>query len=75
MDLTPTQQTGANVRAEMARKGVSQEELAARLGFSQSVVSKRLRGITPFDINELTLIAQHLGVPLASLLPAEAVAA
>lgn len=69
MALTPTAQTGRNVRAEMARAGVSQIDLAERVGLSQSGLSKRLRGVVPFDVNELDSIATALGVPVVSLLP------
>lgn len=69
MHTTPTAATGANVRAEMARQGVTQADLAARLHVSQTQVSARLRGRVPFDVNELVLIAATLGVPLAALLP------
>lgn len=69
MALTPTAQTGRNVRAEMARAGVSQIDLAERVGLSQSGLSKRLRGVVPFDVNELDSIATALGVPAVSLLP------
>ena len=65
---TPSGATGANVRAEMARQGVTQMVLARKIGISQAAVSARLRGTTPFDINELTAIAAVLGVPLATLL-------
>ena len=65
---TPSAATGANVRAEMARQGVTQMVLARKIGISQAAVSARLRGTTPFDINELTAIAAVLGVPLDVLL-------
>lgn len=68
MPPTPSASTGANVRAEMARKGYSQAELARMLGMSQTGISKRLRGETPFDVNELARISAVLGVPLGTLL-------
>lgn len=64
----PSEILGRNVRAEMVRKGVSQEALANRLQKSQAAVSKRLRGETPMSINEAVTVARHLGVPLAVLL-------
>lgn len=67
MTSTPTATAGANVRGEMARRGVSQSRLAESIGLSQAAVSKRLRGETPFDINELTAVAAALDVPLARL--------
>jgi predicted transcriptional regulator len=75
MSTSPTEVTGANVRAEMARRKVSQVAVAAHLGCSQAAVSKRLSGDVAFDINELHLIAAFLDVPLAALLPSEVGAA
>lgn len=69
MAITPTAQTGRNVRAEMARAGITQADLAAALRVSQAAVSARLLGKTPFDINELSTIAATLGVQLDVLLP------
>lgn len=74
MPTTPSAETGENVRAEMARRRVTQMALARQIGLSQSAVSARLKGKTPFDINELCLIASVLDVPLAALLPTEAAA-
>lgn len=67
MTTTPSAVIGANVRAEMARRGISQTALASRLKVSQSAVSKRLRGETPFDVNELAKVARALGVSMDSL--------
>lgn len=67
---TPTALVGANVRAEMARRGIVQAQLAAQLGMAQQSLSARLAGRIPFDINELTLVAGVLDVPLGTLLPA-----
>ena len=69
MHTSPTGITGANVRAEMARQGITQTVLAEKLGLSQTQVSARLRGRVPFDINEITAVADMLGVPLSVLLP------
>ena len=69
MATTPSAATGANVRAEMARRQITQMELARQLGLSQAAISARIKGRTPFDINELTAIARVLDVPLDALLP------
>lgn len=66
--ITPSGAAGANVRAEMARKVMTQTALARHLGFSQVALSARLRGVTPFDVNELARCAEVLGVPLDRLL-------
>lgn len=68
MTDTPAQRIGANVRAEMARRGISQVAIASKLGLPQTSVSKRLRGEVAFNVDELTAVADHLGVPLAALL-------
>lgn len=68
---TPTQAVGANVRAEVARRGLTQAALADVIGVSQSQLSKRLRGVIPFDVNELAAIAKALDVPIADLLPSK----
>lgn len=75
MSTTPAELTGANVRAEMARRKVSQVTVAAHLGLSQTVVSARLNGRVAFDINELTAIAELLDVALDAFLPTNAGAA
>jgi transcriptional regulator with XRE-family HTH domain len=46
----------------MGRHNVTQMQLCAVLGVSQTGVSKRLRGLTPFDANEIWLLAQHFDV-------------
>lgn len=61
---------GANVRAEMARRGISQAALADHLGLTQASISKRLTGRVAFDVNELTRTAEFLDVHITAFLPA-----
>lgn len=61
-------QIARNVRAEMARRGVSQTALAEQLGWSQRAVSRRVTGETRIHADELTLVADALGVDVAVLL-------
>lgn len=68
MHVTPSATVGANVRAEMARKGVTQQQLGAHLGLAQASISARLRGRTAFNVNELHAVAMFLNVPVAALL-------
>jgi transcriptional regulator with XRE-family HTH domain len=68
MSQTPATRTGSNVRAEMARAGISQTALAEKLGVSQAAVSKRLRGEVAFNVDELAKVADALKVPVAVLL-------
>ena len=68
-----TSTVSRNVRAMMAANGVSQMEMARAMGLSQTAVSKRLRGLTPWDTNDLEIVARVLRVRpealLTSLLP------
>lgn len=74
--MTPTlaAQVGANVRAEMARRRISQRALGEHLSLCQSSVSMRLRGSRPFDVQELESVALFLGVPVSALLADEVAA-
>lgn len=79
MSDTPTAVAGRNIRAEMSRRGLSQTAIATRLGLSQAAVSARLRGITPFDLNEVVKLADLFGMTVDQLLvdvpaPADAAA-
>lgn len=62
--------TAANVRAEMARRRVTQTQLAEATGISQSALGRRLTGSQPFDVAQLEAIAGALAVPLADLVAA-----
>lgn len=55
----------------MAKKRVTQEQLAAHMGVSQAAIARRLSGRVPFDVDELSRIAEYFAVPVASLYPAE----
>ena len=57
----------ANVRAELARKGITQTDLALRLKKSQPFVSRRLSGSVPFNVADLDSIATVLDISIASL--------
>ncbi len=59
---------GSNVRALMAARGVSQIQMASILGVTQSAVSKRLRGVTPFDTRDLQAISEAFGIHAMNLL-------
>lgn len=65
---TTAQRIGSNVRAEMARAGVTQVQLAGLIGMSQSMLSARLAGKTAFDVDELARAAGVLGIDAATLM-------
>jgi transcriptional regulator with XRE-family HTH domain len=58
----------AILNAARKRMGVSQVELAARLGNTQSFVSKCERGERRIDIVELVEFSEALGVPPLELI-------
>lgn len=62
------ERVAANVRAELARKGVTQSDLAAKLNKSQPFISRRLSGRVAFDVADLAGIAAVLNVSISSLL-------
>jgi transcriptional regulator with XRE-family HTH domain len=65
-----TQIVASGVRAEMARRGLSQQQLADKAGISQQTLSRRIRidSPTPFDTDELERVAAALDVPVEQLL-------
>ena len=72
MTQTFTEIVAANVRVELARRRLGQVQVAYALGLSQAAVSRRLKGSVPLDVNELSVIADLLGLTPADLLPAAA---
>lgn len=64
----------AEVRAEMARQRLSQQSLAVHLGWPQPRLSRRLtsgKTSVPFTVDELSAVADALGVPVTTLIPAQ----
>lgn len=62
---------GREIKAWLVRRGLNQSDLADELGLVQSGVSNRLRGRTPFTLDQLIRIAGLLEISLAELLPHE----
>lgn len=63
-----SQTVGATVRAELARRRITQRQLATVLGIAQTQVSRRLAGEVAFNVDELAVVAEFLGLPVAALL-------
>lgn len=59
----------ANVRAEMARRGISTLELSQLTGIARSTLARRLTGRYDLTVGELLTIADAVGVPLSTLIP------
>lgn len=64
-----------NVRAEVARKRLRQAQMATALGMTQQALSRRMTGDVEFSASEVQAIANLLGVPVADLMTAPAIAA
>lgn len=62
------ERTGALIRRLRMEKGLTQRELAGRMGVSDKAVSKWERGMGCPDVSLLTAVSQVLGVGLDSML-------
>jgi transcriptional regulator with XRE-family HTH domain len=69
-----TQRVAANVRAELAVRRISGTALAGALGITRSTMARRLRGDTPWPVDDLERIAEFLNVTVDSLLSERAAA-
>ena len=58
----------AELRGELARRSVTQDAVAERLGVTRAAVSRKLRGLRPLTIAELREILDMLGIERGSLL-------
>lgn len=58
----------AAVRAELARAEVKTAELAELLGVSTNQAGRRRRGLIPYTVDELYVIARHLDLPVSLFL-------
>jgi transcriptional regulator with XRE-family HTH domain len=66
---TINQHVAQEIRAEMARRRISQIVLAKRLGAGQRAISRRLIGEVELTVGDVDQIAQILGIPFEQLLP------
>lgn len=57
-----------NVRAELARAGITGKSLAKTMGMSQAAVSARVRGTTPWTLDEIEALTRVLRVRASVLL-------
>lgn len=69
MRQNTTPDVAAEVRVLLARLGHDGSWLAAQLKVSEMWVSRRLRGVTRFTVDDLARIAEVLGVTVADLIP------
>lgn len=59
-----TETAAANVRAELARKGLSQTQASVKLGISKQAMSSKLNSKTAFTLAELGKLSQWLEVDI-----------
>lgn len=59
----------AEVRAALARDGRSGAQLAAATGIPRSSLSKKMRAVVAFTVEEVLAIASALGVDPGSFFP------
>lgn len=62
---------GANVRAEMARRKLSQTALAERLNVTQQKLSRCISGQQAFRVDELHEVAEALDISVSELIGEE----
>lgn len=59
--------TAREIRAELGRQRISQNELARRLRVTQNYLWRRMAGQTPFSLDDVDAIAAELGVSPSDL--------
>lgn len=58
----------ASVRAHLGARNINDSELARMIGVTQSAMSRRTNERVPFDVDELGLIADALGISVVDLI-------
>ncbi len=66
--LTANEQLRRNVKELMRWRKLTQATLAAKIDVSQPWLSKRLTGVTPFQIEDVDSIANAFGLTASQLL-------
>lgn len=67
--VTDRERIAAEVRAELARQNKTQRQVAELVGMTQQALQVRLAGTRSFRAEEITLLAEKLGVPVDRFLP------
>lgn len=62
------ERTAEEIRVILARRRMSAAELARRTGIKQSTMARRMVGETAFDLDDLEVIANALGVKVSDLI-------
>lgn len=64
-----SEQVAGEVRAAIGRANLTQSAVSAKTGISGATLSRKLSGKVAFDVEELNLIAQALGLVTYELMP------
>lgn len=68
MSTSLAEHVRGQIKAELARRDLTNTQLAARLGVSDMWVSRRLAGTVPIAVAELEQIADAIGIPVGVFL-------
>jgi transcriptional regulator with XRE-family HTH domain len=68
-DASPRSLVIMEVRAQMGRAGINMTRLGQISGTNQQYWSRRLTGLTPFDVDDLAALAYILQVPMSAFMP------
>jgi transcriptional regulator with XRE-family HTH domain len=71
MNLDTNALVGAAIRAERDRLGITQDDLAQRLGMSRPSVANIEKGRQQISVSQLLSFSKALGVAAASLIPVD----
>ncbi|UVS81807.1 helix-turn-helix transcriptional regulator [Actinokineospora sp. UTMC 2448] len=63
-------QVAEEVRALLARRRTTANKVRQQLGWTQSYISRRMNGTTPFDVEDLAQLAALFQVPVTDFFPA-----
>lgn len=69
---SPSAKAARAVRALLHDRRESQEQLAGATGIALSTLKRRMLNVTPFTINELFAIANHMDVSIIEALSTRA---
>ena len=72
---TARERVAAEVRAELARRGIPVGDLAEATGINLRVLGRKLSGSSPIGVEELIAIATALGVRPSTLIQSAHLAA
>ncbi|WP_080512504.1 helix-turn-helix domain-containing protein [Rhodococcus opacus] len=75
MTKSTTERVTTNVRAELARRGLTQRDLAQALDITQQAASRRMLGRVQFSVEDLGKVADLLGIAPEHLLADHSTAA